>query len=892
MRQQKIVCGLIMILLLHIGVFSFSQNQIKGIITDESGSPLEKVTVSIQGTQSSTLADENGNYSLSNEKPFPWTIVVSYAGYTEQKFPVSKAGVYNLTIARSGSLQNVTIVGTRGKPRSDVNRPVPVDILSSKDLQNTGQTELGQQLQFASPSYNSAKYGINGSLVYADYATLRGLGPDQLLVLINGKRRHQFSIPHIGFSIARGMVVTDMNAIPSLALERSEILRDGAASQYGSDAIAGIVNLRLRESVNQGIAKTQIGTTKEGDGTNYLAAINYGFKLGKEKSFLNFTLQYQKLGETNRSDPYSGTIYSSTKRIDDSTRAARGVYPATGPFRIGIFGASEVKSSQFFLNSAYPINDQWALYSFGGYSYKKALGYGFFRNAIPSNANSNTALFPDGYIPEFPAEDKDYSAVFGLTRTVLKGWNMDFSTGYGKNAVDRFASNTTNASLGSASPTDFYVGFSSFSQSTTEANLSKSYEGLWNMKALNLALGSQFRIDKYVLKKGDEASYKIGPLAASQNKTPGVQGIAGTAPEDEASESRNNIGVYADVEADVTERLLVATALRFENYSDFGSNFSGKIASRFNITKNIAIRGSVNRGFRAPSLQQIFNSATTTTVQAGTIRYTKQYPSDDPLLESIGIKKPEPEIAWNYNLGLAVKGGQKFLFTVDAYQIDIENKIVISEALSVNNITALKNRLQGTGIQILSFFTNHVNTQTRGVDFVTTYKTALGNNGRLNASLGMTFNKTEIKEIKNTPAKLQEGTAAKIAIIDTINIALIETAQPRKKIIFSLNYTVGKFNVVARSTYFGEVSAWERPANLAHIKQDFGGKTLLDFSVGYNFTPNVELKIGSNNIANQYPDKVLPALSAYGTGQTPYNRNVNQFGFAGAYYYGSLTVRF
>ena len=892
MNQKIFQYGFILTAFLLVCVLSFGQNKINGTVADENGNALERATVQLKGTSASVITDARGRYTLSNEKDFPWTVVVSYAGYMAKEFSVSKQGAYNFSLTDFISLGGVTIVGTRGKPRTDVNRPVPVDILSAKELQNTGQIELGQQLQFASPSYNSAKYGINGSLVYADYATLRGLGPDQLLVLVNGKRRHQFSIPHIGFSISRGMVITDMNAIPSLAIDRSEILRDGAASQYGSDAIAGIVNLRLRQTVNQGIAKVQIGSTKEGDGTNVLTGLNYGLKLGKEKSFLNFTLNYQKLGETNRSDPYIGTIYSATKRIDDSTRAARGVYPATGPFRIGIFGASEVKAWQAFINAGYPINDKWALYSFGGYSYKKAIGYGFFRNAIPSNANSNTALFPDGYIPIFPAEDKDVSAVFGITRSVLKGWNMDFSTGYGRNAVDRFAENSSNASMGAGSPKDFYVGFSSFSQSTTEVNLSKSFEGLWKMKALNLALGSQFRVDKYVLKRGDTAAYGIGPLAASQNKTPGVQGIAGTALVDESAESRTNFAIYADAEADITERFLVATALRFENYSDFGSNFSGKLASRFNITKNIAIRGSINKGFRAPSLQQIFNSATTTTVQAGTIRYTKQYRNNDPLLDSISIEEPKPEISWNYNLGLVIKAGEKFLFTVDAYQINITDKIIISEALTVNNITALRTRLTGTGIQVVSFFTNHVNTKTKGIDFVSTYKTATGKNSNLSLSLGMTFNKTEISDIKKTPDQLQAGTTAKIAIIDTINIALIETAQPRQKIIFSVNYTVGKLSFIARATHFGKVAAWEKPTGLPHIKQEFGAKTLLDASVAFNITPKIQLTAGSNNITNEYPDKVLPTLSAYGTGQTPYNRNVNQFGFAGAFYYGSLTLRF
>lgn len=891
MNRNQLLAGFILALMLSCTLSSFSQHTISGTISDENNNPLQGVTVQIEGVADRTVSDSRGRYVLNNTRSFPWKISVSHVGYISQAFTVTKIGKYNISLIEISSLPSVILIGSRAKPRTDVNRPVPVDIISAKEMQNTGQVELGQQLQFASPSYNSAKYGINGSLVYANYATLRGMGPDQLLVLVNGKRRHQFSIPHIGFSISRGMVVTDLNTIPILAVAQTEILRDGASAQYGSDAIAGIVNLGLRNKVNQGIFKTQIGSTAEGDGGTWMSTINYGFKLGKEKSFLNISFQYQKLGETNRSDPYIGTIYSSTKRIDDSIRAARGKYPATAPFRIGIFGNSEIKSPQFFLNAGYPLKNNWSIYSFGGYSYKKAIGYGFFRNAIPSNSNSNPAIFPDGFVPVFPAEDKDYSAVFGVTRIVLKGWNMDFSTGYGRNAVHRFAENTCNASMGAASPTEFYVGYSTFSQSSTEANFSRSYEKLWNMKALNLAFGGQFRVDKYQLEKGDSNSYKVGSLATSSGKTPGVQGIAGTAPEDEAHESRTNAGLYADIEADISEKFLTGLALRYENYSDFGGNFSGKLTTRLNITNNIAIRGSVNKGFRAPSLQQIFNSATSTLVQSGQIRYTKQYRSDDPFLDNIGIKDPVPEISWNYSIGITAKAEQKFLFAADAYLINITDKIIISEALVVNNITALRTRLQSSGIQQISFFTNHVNTRTKGIDIMSGYKTVIGKSN-LTISLGMTFNKTEITEIKKTPDELQAGTTAKIVIIDTINIALIETAQPRQKIIFSAAYHMGKFEVVGRVNHFGKVAAWEKPGGLPHVKQEFGDKTLLDASVSFDITDKIQLTAGANNITNEYPDKVLPTLSAYSSGQTPYNRNVNQFGFSGAFFYGTVTVRF
>ena len=863
---------------------------ISGKIIDAKGNPLVGVRITTKGRSVGTVTDVNGNFQL--EAAIGETLYISHIGFKTMEVAATATPLTITLEEDAATLGEVSVLGSRGKPRTDVNRPVPVDVLSAKDLQNTNQIELGQQLQFSSPSYNSAKYGINGSLVYADYATLRGLGPDQILVLVNGKRRHQFSAAQIGFTISRGMVVTDMNTIPFLATEQAEILRDGAASQYGSDAIAGIVNIKLRQTVNQGTFRTQVGTTQKGDGTNYMAALNYGFKLGKEKSFLNFTLHYQVLGETNRSDNYRGRIYSATKQIDDSIRAVRKFYPATDSFKVGIFGASDVKSPQVFINTGYPINDTWSLYGFGGYSFKKAKGYGFFRNAIPTDANSNPGIYPDGYVPVFPAEDQDYSAVVGLTRTVLNGWNMDFSTGYGKNAVDRFASNTTNTSLGTASPTEFFVGSSAFGQSTTEANLSRNYPNLWKMKALNLAFGGQFRVDKYQLLRGDENSYKIGPLATSQGKTPGPNGIGAVSPLDEANESRSNTGIYADIEADITEKFLVAGALRFENYSDFGSNLSGKIASRLNLTKNIALRASINKGFRAPSLQQTFLSSTATLVQAGQIRFSKQFRSNDPLLDTFGIQDPKPEIAWSYNLGLTAKIGEQFLFTVDAYRIDITDKIVISEALAVNNIAVLKAKLASSGYQQISFFTNHIGTKTRGIDLVSSYKTAIGDKSTLNISLGATWNETKVQEIKKTPDEIQVGTVAKIAIIDTISIALIETAQPRQKVIFSTTYSIGRLSLVGRATYFGKVAAWEKPSGLPHIRQEFGAKTLIDVSLAYGITEKLKLTIGSNNITNQYPDKVLPTLAAYASGQTPFNRNVNQFGFAGAFYYGNLTFNF
>lgn len=883
------------ILFFLIFIFSWkplsAQNiTIAGIVTDGRGNVLQGTTIRVVQTGQTVTANAAGEFKIEFSGTFPCTVQASYVGFEPLLREIPGPGKYEFILGEIISFSGITIVGTRNPLRSNINSPSPIAVITGSELMRTGQTELGQQLQFTEPSFQSAKYGINGSLGYADYATLRGMSPDQLLVLVNGKRRHQFSIPHIGFSISRGMVVTDLNAIPFPALDRTEVLKDGAASQYGSDAIAGAINLRLKETVNQGTLYTRLGTTAKGDGTNYMAAVNYGFKLKKENSFFNFTLLHQTLGETNRSDPYTGTIYSGNRQADDSIRAARGVYPATDPFKVGVFGASEVKANQFFYNTAYPVSDKWRLYSFGGVSYKQALVYGFFRNAIPGNANATPSIYPDGFTPEFPSKDRDYSISVGVDKNTVNGWNMDFSASFGRNAVHRYARNTVNASMGADSPTEFYVGFSSFNQFIADVAVSRSYKGLWNLHNGSFAFGSQFRVDEYTSKKGDDNSFRIGPLALAENKAPGVQGIAATSPQDEARKSRSNVAAFADAELDITGKWMIAGAARFENYSDFGANVSGKIATLYKVLPGLYLRGSVNRGFRAPSLQQVYNSATSTLVQAGQIRYTKQYRSDDPFLGGIGIRYLKPEIATSFNAGFTVKHGG-FYVTADAYLVNVHDKIIISEALSVNSIQALKDKLDGTGIQSISFFTNHVNTVTRGIDVSTGYQWNLGGNQVLSVNLAATFNQTEVRDIKNTPDEIQAGTAAKVAIIDTINIALIETAQPRRKIVLNIHYIAGKFQAQARATYFGKVAAWERSGG-QHVVQEFGGKTLLDASASYLLLKQLQLTIGTNNLGNVYPDRVLQTLSAYGSGQSPFNRNVNQFGFAGAYYYAGLTFNF
>lgn len=872
---------------------------ITGKVSTKTGEALPGVNIAIKGTTRGASTDAQGQFQLEAETGE--TLTFSFIGYKNQEVVIAGPTALNIVLEESeATLQEVAVIGSRSNvARTDVERAVPVDVLSAKELQSTGQVELSQQVQFTSPSFNSAKNGINGVASYADPASLKGLSPDQMLVLIDGKRRHQFAAVNLNVTVGKGTVVTDMNSVPALAIERLEILRDGAAAQYGSDAIAGIINLGLKKSVGTGSAQIQYGVTSRGDGGGYTAGVNYGFKLGKT-GYLNLTGSYQDVAGTDRSDPYNPQpatggaytgIYTTNKATDESKRESQGVYGQYGTFRVTQYGSNPMKSGQFFYNAGLPLGKSWTLYSFGGYSRKRVVAQGFFRSAIPTVGTTNPTIYPNGFTPQLPGTVEDYSAVLGVRKKVLTGWNLDLSTGYGHNYLDQNVFNSTNASMGASSPRDFYVGRIGFGQSVSEVNLNKTMFGVAGTKTLSLALGAQYRVDQFRLDAGDPASYFIGPLAATNNKIPGSQGRVGISTSDETNRTRSNVGVYADVESDLTDRLLLTGALRYENYSDFGSNLSGKLATRYKLTDNFSVRGSINRGFRAPLLQQIANAVTTSTVQNGVVSSTKEIPNSDPRLKQIGIEDPKAETAWNYNLGLTAKAaGNRLLFTVDAYQIDIKDRIIITENLRVANIAALKPLFPG--LQEITFFTNQVNTQTRGIDFVTSFRQTLRRSSALTASLAFTVNKTTIVGTKGTPAQLQAGTTAPILLIDTVSRALIETSQPRTKVLLSLGYQLSKLTVTLRSTYFGPVTAWEKPANLPHRVQTFGGKNIVDLSAVYAFSRMFTLTVGGNNLFNVYPDKVFANYASYSNGQVPYTRNANQFGFNGTYYYGNLTVNF
>lgn len=821
--------------------------------------------------------------------------------------------------AADGAIEeaSITVIGSRGKPRTDVDRPVPVDVVGAEELASTGQTDLGQQVQFTSPSFNSAKYGVNGATNFADPASLRGLAPDQVLLLINGHRRHQFSALNLNVSPGLGTVVSDLNSIPTAAIQRIEVLRDGAAAQYGSDAIAGIVNLALKDADEGGSVGISTGLNKEGDGFTFKASLNQGLRLGSNGGFINYTLEYFNTEGTNRSDFYTGAIYPATPATYATTgpttafpyttatpRADRGVYPQ-GDFIVGNYGANRNRTYQAFLNSELPVSENVRLFLFGGYSRKDIRAFGFFR-APATSANAVLSIFPDGYVPVLPGQSIDYSVNTGL-KAELSGWDLELAYSYGHNHLDQRAENTVNASLGAASPTSFYVGRTEFNQQVAELTGSKDLGAVGGIDALNLAMGVQWRRDNFQVHRGDAASYAVGPLAVS-GRAAGSNGRPGYAPADENDVSRRNIAAFIDIEADLSDALLITTALRYENYSDFGGNLSGKLAARLKITDGVAIRGSYNRGFRAPSLAQIGNRVNTSTVQNGTILQTQQISSDDARLALLGIAAPQAEISNNYSAGITGDLGA-FTFTVDAFQIDIKDRIAITDGILVASFPAVAAMFPG--VREIRFFTNHIDTRTRGIDVVATWKQEIGP-GTLKVTLAGTHAETEVLRQRGTPAALIAGASAAnqaLPLVGLTAIELIEVAQPRNKILLSTNYDVGGLTLGLRATRFGSVQAFSTGLNAADSNvtcnaanrcvQTFAAKAIVDLNVTYDFSDAFSLTLGANNLFDTYPDKwnatrfgFTGEAASYSTGQTPFTRNANQFGFNGAYYYLTANVKF
>ncbi|WP_266368473.1 TonB-dependent receptor [Tellurirhabdus rosea] len=899
---------------------------VRGRITDAGGNAaIPGATVLVTGTSIGTTADAEGGYTLRLD-PGSYTLRFSFVGYETRTVPVQVQGTDFVTVDASlsentASLGEIVVVGSRSaQTRTSTETVSPVDVIQSRDLVATGQVEPTQQLNFAAPSFNSARQTIADGTDHIDPATLRGLGPDQVLVLLNGKRRHNQALINVNGTVGRGSVGTDLNAFPAAAIERIEVLREGAASQYGSDAIAGVINIVLKDRVGTSVT-AQLGQQYAGDGEVAQIGVNHGFRLGR-RGILSVTGEFRHRGATNRAGDYTGPVY-----VNWNVNAAAGEdRPALDARRQALYaqdqqliqqngfslarniqvGNSQVDNLGLFLNTRLPIGrGRTEFYGSAGINSRAGKAAGLYRYPFQTT-QIIPELYPNGFLPNIETAIGDVSLLLGV-RGESAGWRWDISNVLGGNAFRYDVSNSNNASqfaLGAAAPREFYAGTLSFGQNTFNAGAAKDFGRQLGLRSFNVAAGIELRGDAFRIEAGEEASYTN--YAPNSGRPGGAQVFPGFQPVNEVNASRSVAGAYLDLESDITARLLVNTAVRFENYSDFGGNVAGKLSFRYKFAEAFSLRGTLSNGFRAPSIHQRYYSSVATqfvTVpgeglvprQLGTFR------NDSDVARAFGIPSLTAERSLNYSLGVTSRPVSSVSITVDAYQIEIRDRIILTGQFPRSNAVVNTLLAPYPEINAAAFFTNAVNTRTRGLDVVAATNQRLGK-GSLDLTLAANFNRTTVFGDIQRPTNIPNDPVFGNLLFNRQERGRLELAQPRNKILLSANYRLEKLGVIARVTRFGEVETLD--ATNPNLDERFSPKFVTDLSLSYRLTPAIQLIAGANNLFDVYPDKLQKTgyptptrLASEGLDNTSfgrfvYSRSATQFGFNGGYYFLTVAANF
>ena len=799
-------------------------------------------------------------------------------------------------------LEQVIVTGTRVANRSALETAVPVDVIPSDALNNIGVTEINQALSVALPSFNFPRPGLTDGTDTVRPATLRGLSPDQTLVLVNGKRRHSAVLVNVNGTIGRGASATDLNSIPTTAVRAIEVLRDGASAQYGSDAIAGVINLRLREDrdggelgVSYGWRDTEYETLtsappaganwsapsvlkrSRSDGETLTVSGWKGFALG-DSGYLTIAAEYKDQERTERAGWDFRQQYPLVGTAFDPREATFNRFNAW-------YGEPEMQQTTIFANLGNTLASGREIYANASFMNRKALSAGFYRRALQDQ--NITSIYPNGFLPQIAPDVKDYSLSFG-TRWEVGEWSMDASLGYGFNEMFYTIQNTLNRTLGPTSKTVFDAGGFDYAQLVANLSAVRGYD-VGFASPLNVAIGVEARNEKYSITAGELGSYNDGGFRPPSGAVlPGAQVFPGFRPSNEVDESRNAIGAYVDIEANVTDELLASAAVRAENYSDFGSNLSGKIALRYDFSESFALRTSASTGFRAPSLQQQFFTTTSTNFISGVPYDITTFPVSDPVAKALGAQPLDAEESTNFSVGAVARFGD-FSLTVDAYWINIDNRIVLSENLGAGTSTAdraVQAFLLAKGFPGAAgrFFINGVDTETNGVDIVANYPIVTESAGKFDITATANFNDTKVKRIPATPQLTALSPAP--TLFGRVNVLTFESGNPENKFSLSATWSMDKFGATLRATRYGDALS---PGSAAATDFVLTAKTLVDLEARYQVTDNVKLAIGADNLLDEYPDPLPPALNT--TGATSFS-NYSPFGRSGRYVYGRVTLGF
>jgi iron complex outermembrane recepter protein len=858
--------------------------------------PLAGATVTIVGSDVSAKTDDDGHFSLQ-ATPGVIHVRADFAGFRSEErivnVPAGATAKLDFALTTAPLLgETVVVVGSR-TPRTNVETTVPVDVITAEEIARSGRVETGRILNNLSASYLSVPQTIADGTDHVDPASLRGLGPDQVLVLVNGKRRHRSALMNINGTFGRGTVGTDLNAIPSGSIKRIEILRDGAASQYGSDAIAGVINIVTKDSTDVVDISSEAGVTASRDGALLKGSANYGFKIG-QKGFVNITGEFLQRDATNRSGTYTGPVFSNDMAQDDMTLAAKGLTRKDFGMRIG---EAAVTAGMGSYNLEMPFSDNAVFYSFGDLSHRRGDAGGFYRYPVQESQNV-PEFYPNGFLPLILPTMDDQAITVGIRRKgTPDGWDVDASLTHGTSAFKFDVDNSVNASLGTASPTTFDAG--TLQSTETVANLDLLHKiDQKAVKSVAIVLGSELRVENYQIHAGDEASYSDGTVtnADGSPKLPGAQVFPGFQPSNEVDRTRDSIGVYTGAETELTKKIAVDADARYEHYSDFGQSLIGKAAGRVTVADGLALRGAVSTGFRAPSLQQLWFSNVATQFlpdATGTLQPTQVLTSNNesPVTRAFGIPKLHEEKSTNLSGGVAWRPLDNLSLTADGYFIRIKDRIVLTSQFANTNATVAEILAPFPAVSQAQFFANAVDTDTTGVDIVGDWVTVAGD-GTLTLTGAANFSKTEVTRV-NLPESLVAKFGADTAQLRTFFFGRnaqnqLEDSVPHQKGFAALRYAIAGISALVRADFYGAVYY---KADNAINDETFGAKLLFDVDFGYQATKTLYFGVGADNLFNTFPDRQTKDANI-SFGRFIYSRNVSQFGMNGGFYYGKLQLTF
>ena len=914
MPRVRVWIALVSLILSVAVPLSAQSGSIRGQVSDSSGVRLANATILVEGAGLRGTSNSLGNYEIRGVPAGNYRVRARLIGHISVVEPVSvtsgQAVIQNFTLMRTPvQLAPVdVVVGSRARHTASEELAVPVDVFTSEEIAQQGTTETAQVLQSLAPSVNFPRQSVTDANDIVRPFTLRGLSPDHTLVLVNGWRRHTSAlVNNFAYGMGAGSSGVDLNSIPASAIDRIEVLRDGASAQYGSDAIAGVVNLVMKEGQFRPFLSAEgsryMTRHYEDDGTAF--DVNGGIGLGVGRGSLGLFAEYRDRDATNRAwaDPFEDAL-GTPDVIDENGQVVTKNNPVPQPNHH--WGDGEEEDVMTFANFRMPINTAGSseIYTFGGYSRRTGTGNGY-RRYRGSNRNW-PEIYPLGFLPEFNPDVTDYSVAAGF-RGLAGGWSVDFGGTFGHNSFEYNLRNTLNASLGPClgtpcapgpngilgdgddpnipNQTEFFAGEVSRDEMIAAINFAKPLLiGL--PRELNVAVGAAYRREQYQITRGELASYINGGHLAQDSSDVAPAGSSvfpGFTPTDETDSDRNNFGVYADLETSLSDAFLINGAARYERYSDFGSRVTGKLAMRLQPSPRLTIRAAASTGFRAPGLSQIHFSKVTTNVIAGSFIDVGIFPVDHPASVLLGSKPLDEETSKNLSAGFSFSPTDRFNVTVDFFHIDIDDRIILGATFDDDTTLAILAAGGFTGIGGVQYFTNGIDTRTQGIDLTSSLDVPVGEASMLNFILGVNYTRNKIRRIDDIPAVL--ANSAEPGLIDSVTFIGITEERPDWRATFTTVFEAGRLSLLGRASYFGKFSS-AQPGFCDLCRDNYGAKTLADAEIGYRFNW-FNLSIGARNLFDTYPDQPSSTVDVGGgTTAAEFNNNFGTFPWAAASPFG------